>query len=542
VLDRLAHLDGIGPPVDRAEFRTTFVAELDVTPGRHGRIGDGVHVSTLAGAAGIDVDLAIVLGAAEGLLPPNPSTDPLLGDRERELAGLARSDELTGLVHRQFLAAVTTTSEAVVTVPRGDLRATAARHPSRWLTPLLERAAEQVVDSHAQGLATTAFPASAAEHRLRALWTAVRAGADVRALDATTRDPILCRALALRDARAGDQFTAYDGNVTGTSIDPLPGRVSPTRIETWAACPHAYFVRYVLGVQPVEEPESIESLSALDRGSALHAAIDRLHRAVLSGAIAPPGAGGWGSDHLDALLAAGAEVADLLEATGRTGREAFWANARKELLDALQAWMSFDAAQWRGGRVVASERRFGDDEPVTLTIPGGRTVGFLGSIDRIDELPDGSLVVVDHKTGSPRGLHKLCADDPTLGGSRFQLPVYAMAARTVLGRPDARVEAGYTFFRPFSRVGIAFDDDVWALVSHELGRVVAGIESGRFPARPEAPGWRMWPSCWYCEPDGLGTATRWAEWERKRHDPLLAPWFGDPARAAGDEEEVPGDG
>ena len=84
VLDRLRHLDSIGPPVDRAEFRATFVAELDVTPARRGTVGDGVHVGLLAGSRGLDVDLVVVLGAVEGLLPPPPSIDPLLGDDERD--------------------------------------------------------------------------------------------------------------------------------------------------------------------------------------------------------------------------------------------------------------------------------------------------------------------------------------------------------------------------------------------------------------------------------------------------------------------------
>jgi len=378
------------------------------------------------------------------------------------------------------------------------------------------------------------FPASASEHRLRAMWTHVRAGADIRTMDAAQGDDILRRALALHDARASDRFTEYDGNVDGHAVGPLPARVSPTRIEAWPACPHAYFLRYVLGVQPIEEPESIETLSALDRGAALHAAIDRLHGDVLSGRLDPPGHHGWTDEHRAALLRAGADVADLLQARGRTGREAFWANARKELLAALDGWLRFDAEHLRGGRVLASELRFGDDVPVPLTIAGGRTIGFHGSIDRVDELPDGTLVVVDHKTGKRDTLAKLSAEDPTLGGSRFQLPVYAAAARAVLGRPDAPVEAAYTFFRPFGRVPLVIDEAVRQRVADDLARVVAGIEAGLFPARAERPGWRMFPGCWYCEPDGLGTATRWAEWERKRHDPQLAPWFGD--------DETTGDG
>lgn len=530
VLGRLEHLDGIGPPVTRAEFRNTFLAELEVTPARHGTIGDGIHASTLAGAAGLDVDLVVVVGASEGLLPPAPVTDPLLGDHERELAGLPRSDQLVALVHRQFLAAVTTSARAVVTVPRGDLRATAVRQRSRWLAPLATHAAEVAYDSVAHGLAATAFPVSPDEHRLRTLWVHARAGGDIRALPTVAADVVLVRALRLRDARASDRFTEYDGNLAGLDIGPWPSRVSPTRLESWRSCPHAYFVQYVLGERPIEEPDTIETLSALDRGTAMHEAIDRFHRDVLAGRLPPPGPEGWTSVHRAALLAAGTAVADELHASGRTGRDAFWANARLELLAQLDAWLAFDAQQWRGGRVVASELRFGEDEPVELTTSAGRTIGFAGTIDRVDELADGTLVVTDHKTGSPNGLDKLCADDPTLGGTRFQLPVYAAAARRALDRADAPVEAGYTFFKPrFKRIAIRFDDEVWAHVGAAIGEVVDGIEAGVFPAVPEPPGWRLWVPCHYCEPDGLGTAERWAQWERKRHDPALARWFADDA-------------
>jgi ATP-dependent helicase/nuclease subunit B len=525
VLDRLHHLDDLGPPVTREEFRTTFAAELDVTPGRHGKLGDGVHVSTLAGAAGLDVDVAVVLGAADGLVPPAPVIDPLLGDQERRAAGLAVSDHLTGLVHRQFLAATTATPRALVTVPRGDLRATAVRQPTRWLAPLA--AVERVVDSHAHGLAETTFPVSGDEHRLRELWVRGRAGEDVRTTDAVHRDGALARAIALRDARTGAAFTVYDGNLTGHPIGTLHDVVSPTQLEAWPACPHAYFVQYVLGVRRVEDPEDIETLSPLDRGAALHAAIDRLHQAVLAGELPAPGATGWGDEHRAFLRLAGAEVAADLEHRGRTGRAAFWANERVDLDATLERWLDFENRGWRGGRIVASELSFGDP-PVQLALPDGRTIGFRGQIDRVDELHDGRLVVTDHKTGKSNGLDDLTTDDPTLAATHFQLPVYAAAARQALHRPDATVEVGYTFFRPFKRTSVVFDEEVWKRVGESLADVVAGIEGGVFPARPARPGFRMYVPCWYCEPDGLGTAARWSEWERKRHDPALIRWFADP--------------
>jgi ATP-dependent helicase/nuclease subunit B len=126
-------------------------------------------------------------------------------------------------------------------------------------------------------------------------------------------------------------------------------------------------------------------------------------------------------------------------------------------------------------------------------------------------------------------LEKLSVADPTLGATRFQLPVYAAAARATLGRPDADVEARYSFFREdFRTVAIRFDDDVWARVGVALEAVVAGIEAGVFPALPDRPTFRPWVSCHYCEPDELGTAMRWDEWQRKRHSSVLARWFPEP--------------
>jgi hypothetical protein len=531
VLDRLRHLDSIGGPVDRAEFRATFVAELDVTPARHGTVGDGIHIGLQAGAGGLDVDMVAVLGAAEGLLPPPPAVDPLLGDSDRRVSGLTTADERAEMAHRQFLAAVTTTPSALVTVPRGDLRVTTLYHPSRWLADLPAGGPVRTIDSHAHGLATAVFPVSPAEHRVRELWTSVCAGTDLRTHPLAASDAVLARAIRLRDARASDAFTEYDGALSGCEVPRLDRVVSPTRIEAWPRCPHAYFVHYLLGVRAVDEPEEIVSITALDRGSAIHLAIHRLQRAVLDGEVPAPGTAGWTPAHAELLARAAGTVADELEAAGRTGRVAYWANERGALLDELARWIEADRQQWQGRSIRCSEQSFGDDDPVAIALPDGRKITFRGQIDRIDELPDGTLMVTDHKTGRADDYTCLTDDDPTVGGTRFQLPVYAAAARVLLRRPDAPVRAEYAFFAKgnFRRIGITLDDKAFERVGEDLAHVVAGIESGVFPNLPDQPGWQPFVSCEYCQPDRLGTAERWAEWTRKRHDPRLARWFPETA-------------
>jgi hypothetical protein len=532
VLDRLHHLDTIGRPVTRAEFRATFVAELDLVPARRGTIGDGVHVGSLAGARGLDLDLVVLVGAADGLMPPPPAIDPLLGDDDRRRAGLVTSDERARNAHRQFLAVTHTTPQVTIVVPRGDLRATTVHHRSRWATPLLAHAAggEELVDSHAHGLASAEFPLSDGEHRLRELWVHARSGADVRRHPRVAGDLVLTRALQLRDARASAALTIFDGDLTSRSIPTFDRPIAPTRIEAWAKCPHAYFVRYVLGVEPVDEPSDIVDISALDRGSAIHDAVDRLHRLVLDGHLPAPDATGWSDEHAIALLRIAEDIADDLELAGRTGRAAYWAGSRADLLAELGEWIDAERERWAGRRLLASEHAFGEDRSVTLALPDGRSIAFRGSIDRVDELPDGTLIVTDHKTGSVRDYQGLELD-PTNDGRHFQLPVYAAAARVLTGRPEAVVRAEYAFFRKgkFARFGARFDEPSWKLALTRLGDVVDGIESGLFPATPEPPGWRLFVPCRYCEPDELGTMERYPEWERKRHDPRLARWYGDEA-------------
>jgi RecB family exonuclease len=220
------------------------------------------------------------------------------------------------------------------------------------------------------------------------------------------------------------------------------------------------------------------------------------------------------------------------------------------MLDDLLAWLRHDSDRVveRGSVVLASELRFGvppavaggaTTGPITgvgdvsIALPDGRRIHLQGSIDRVDRTRDGRLVVTDHKSGRKERFADLTADDPTAGGTLFQLPSYAAAARARFGTPDTPVIAEYGLLRrgEYARPGYLVDAAVDARVQASLAHVVAGIEDGWFPNRPDRPGWRLFVGCHYCEPDGLGTAERWAEWQRKRHDPRIAPWFGDPEEA-----------
>jgi RecB family exonuclease len=519
-LDRLGHLDAVGAPVTRHRFRMTLDAELDADAPRQGRVGQGVTTGPLAGAVGIDVDVSIVLGGAEGVLPPRPSSDPLLSDADRALAGLPTADARTVRLQRVLLSTIAT-SAVTITAPRGDLRSTSSVELSRWIAPWADD--HRVIASHHAGIAASTFPASVLEHRLRGRLHGHEA--------ADTPDPVLERGVRLIEARRSDALTEYDGDLSSVALPRLDDVVSPSRLETWTACPHAYFDRYLLDVEPVEEPGDEISITARDRGTAHHAALDLFHRAVVDGALPQPGPTGWTDEHRTALAGFFDEVCERTERRGRTGRPAFWADERARMLDDLLTWLGRDSeiVIARGSTVLASEMRFGADDDAALALPDGRRIRLKGSIDRVDRTRDGQLIVTDHKSGGKSKFKDLTVDDPTAGATLFQLPSYAAAARARFGDLDTPVHAEYGLLRKgdYARPGLAMTPEVDARVSAALALVVEGIETGYFPNRPERPGWRFYVGCLYCEPDGLGTAERWAEWERKRHDPRLAPWFGD---------------
>lgn len=538
-LDRLERLDSLAEPCTRAVFASTLDAELESAPGRVGRLGVGVHVGPLSFAVGQPFDLLVVVGAADGLLPAPPPPEALLGDSDRLLTdgALALNADSADEQHGQLWAALAGAGRALMVAPRGDLRATALRQPSRWISELAATLSMSTrsVPSFAAGLAETSFPATQSQHRVRGLVHAQRSGIAFADNPIVQSVEPLRAGVAMLTARAADEFTEYDGNLAGLAIDAFGDRaVSPTRLEAWVACPHAWFMEYVLHIQPVEQPDEQLTITPRDKGNLVHRALDRFHQRVLDGDLPQPTANGWGPMHLAGLLAEFELEAKAMAANGVVGRKAFWHAEQSNQRHELAAWQELDS-KWitkRGSQLVASEKRFGgDDLPVTIALPDGSELRLRGTIDRIDRCTDGSLVVTDHKTGKADSFKDVSDADPTAGGSKLQLPAYGAAALALNGlAPGSRVHAEYGFLArgQYRRIGAAFNEQAWQRVGDELQTIATGIRSGLFISLPAKSQFRFagYASCEYCDPDHLGTAELWSEFDRKQHDPVLLPVLG----------------
>jgi RecB family exonuclease len=536
-LDRLAALDGIDDPPTLAVFRRTLELELEADLGRVGRFGEGVLVGPLSFAVGLDLDLVVVLGLAEGTLPGPVRDDALLvdADRARALGELGLRRERVGREQRRLLAALATAPAQLLCFPRGDLRASSERVPSRWLADVAAALAGggvaagslggrdapwvETVPSFAHAVRHSAFPATEQEYRLRA---GRHGPADSR------RD----LGAAVIRARRSPSFTRFDGNLAGVGVpSPHDGVVSATRLQSWAACPFAYFGERLLGVAPVEDPAARLEMTALTRGSLVHEVLEAFVADVLSRPPErrPAPDQPWSPDDHALIRRIALQTCERYELQGLTGRPVFWRRDQAQIVALAERFLLEDDARRRDDRARphAAEHGFGfgDGAPaVELALPDGRPLRFRGSADRIDTTDDGGLVVIDYKTGSDRGYTELSAENPDVGGTRLQLVVYAEAARAFVGRPDAPIRSEYWFVSDrggFARRGYDVDDGVRARVTGTLGTIVAGIESGTFPAHP-IESWGPFVPCGYCDPDGLGVAEMLRAWEAMRDDPAVA--------------------
>jgi ATP-dependent helicase/nuclease subunit B len=545
-IDRLAALDDVEGPVELDVFTRTLQLELEADLGRVGRLGEGVLVGSVEMGIGLDLDLVVVLGLAEGTFPSTVRDDSLLPDGER----LATAGELelradrVERQHRHLLGALAGAGRQLLCVPRGDLRRSVGRTPSRWVLDLATHVADdgrrwwaadltaaeapwvQHVASFDAGLRGLRVPATDQEHRLATLLAA--GGALHRCGDDGTE-----RGAEVIAARRSATFTRFDGNLSGLRVpSPVDQVTSPTRLERWARCPHLHLVEDLLRAAAVENPEDELMITPIDKGNLIHEALERFVTEVLARPARhrPAPHEPWTADDHRRLEEIGAALCDRAEALGLTGRPIFWRRDRKRILDDLAEFLLRDSAHRArtGTSPVAAELSFGFEglEAVALPLPDGRRLRLRGRIDRVDVATDGSIHVIDYKTGSSD--RTKIEDDRIAGGTKLQLPVYALAGRLLRGAPDAPVQADYWFVTSLKgkwrRLGYPVTDDVLAHTSAAVGTIVDGIERGIFPPHPRADAstanaYRV--DCSVCDPDGLGVVELRAQWERKRHDPAM---------------------
>jgi ATP-dependent helicase/nuclease subunit B len=561
-LDSLRDASALEPTTTMSEFSEALAAALEARRLAEGRPGVGVLVAPLGASTGAVFDCTYVLGMAEGVLPSRPSPDPLTAGGPGA-DPLGRSARQRASERRAFLAAcagVLDGGAVWLTYARGD-GAARATHASRWLLEVvarqagLERAFESDLErlfdgrrpwleriaSAYEALQRGTTPMHVADLRLSDVLAAHAGGGNVADTPLAARnDLVLGRALRAGRARASGAFTEFDGNVASLAAES--SRVaypftsdstgsSATSLERWATCPFRYFLSKVLRVEATERPEEEWTITALDRGSLVHQALERFFRERLEQGRSRPDEPFGPADHARLDEITSALLVDL-EAQGRTGHAVAWDNARTALLRDLHFQLDREE-EWRladGLAPARFEQTFGDARDpntwpaVQVQLADGSVIRFRGAIDRVDLSPERALVI-DYKSGGTFGYDGLDAD-PVLGGRHLQLALYARAVRDNVEQAPGEVRAEYRFVSSkgkFERRQILADEGVEKRLAEVVQHAASGIRAGAFLPRPGDDDWGGFKNCRFCEYDRICSTTRDDAWRRKSPGASFVP-------------------
>jgi len=258
-------------------------------------------------------------------------------------------------------------------------------------------------------------------------------------------------------ARAGDDFTVFDGWVGGFTpeLDPRIGGepFSPTRIQDLARCPFAYFVRHVLHVEPLEERERDRTrwLSPMEEGSLLHQVFKNFFEELSESGEKPQL-----ERHLGRIQQLAAEQITRWSERIPPRSDLALSQRRDSIFLACRTFLRREEEHCRSvtpryfevsfglSRAGSARQAFESVEPVEIAVADA-SFRLRGSIDRVDEAPDGNFHVWDYKTGSAARIREGVG---LRGGRQIQPALYAMAFETLLaraGRPGRVSLSGYFF-------------------------------------------------------------------------------------------------
>lgn len=258
----------------------------------------------------------------------------------------------------------------------------------------------------------------------------------------------------VRNAETFGEFDGWIPSAAGT-MDPFDKNVilSCSRLEALAKCPYAFFIRYVLGIEPIEDMERDVSrwLEPMQRGELLHDVFCRFmtqleakgekpnlkkHKKLIE-AIALEEVERWKKEVPPVgEFAFNREVEDIILATTIFLRDE---EERCKDIEPLLFEVSFGVGDDQGCGSATKA-------PVVLRIPGRGTFRLRGRIDRLDRTGPNEYEVWDYKTGSTWGFQE---HGYLNKGRHLQHALYALAAEALLRKGEDKkakvVRAGYFF-------------------------------------------------------------------------------------------------
>jgi len=447
--------------------RTVGVGGSGPRPGR-------IHVAHALSGGHSGRNHTFVIGLDDSRFPGTGLNDPLLLDEERgKLSPKLRKASAELSLKMERFAKLQSRLRGTVTLGFPCLN---LQEDREMFASLVVLSAYRILSNNREGdqgdmMTWLANPASFApytadrclnEHEWW-LWRLCGPETILNARDAVGRHfPHLARGLVAAAARDRDEFSIYDGLLAQppAELDPSSSRgsvLSARRLETVGCCPLRYFFRYVLEISQPEElaVDLTRWLDPVELGNLLHEVFYRF----MSEVIAEPRRPLYDRDS-PRLFKILDEVVTRYEKLFPPPSPSAFRQQILQLIRTAQTFLVEEEELCRHSIPLFLEASVGmppyersspldAQEPVTITLPGGKTIRAQGRLDRVDSLEDGTKSVFsiwDYKSGRPTKYEK---PDYFWQGRVIQHALYIEMARAILRKkvsPGAEISHfGYFF-------------------------------------------------------------------------------------------------
>ena len=490
--DRLAALE-VEPPAHR--YGRVFVCNPDQVRGRVFRVG-------------------FVPGLAERLFPQKVREDPLLLDDLRREVGAELTLQDDRAEHERLLlrlAAGAATERLYASFPRIESAEARARVPSFYALEVMRAVTGRIPDHQQLELeaseeanASLGWPAPQRpedaiddfEHDLSVLRILMRSEANVKghAHYMLRLNDNVRRSASERWARARKPWSPYDGLVQVTAAtrpflqsQRLGARpYSVTALQNYAYCPYRFLLSAMYHLEAMEEPEPLERMDPLTKGSLFHEVLAEFFRALQQRKM--PIATKSTDTVLEILDATLTRVAADYAERLAPAVDRVWQDEIASIRTDLHIWLRELAANtgWEPwlfefafglpdlpGRDPNSRR-----DPVTID---GRFI-LRGAIDLIERKPGRNILrVTDYKTSKNRSERGAIIGH----GQQLQPVIYSLAVEAATGFSVESARFSYcTTAGGFSEHNVPINDRTRAIGIEALEIIDRAVELGMLPPAP----------------------------------------------------------
>jgi len=262
----------------------------------------------------------------------------------------------------------------------------------------------------------------------------------------------LRRTVVRRWARAQSRWRSQDGLVVlNDAIRPMLATqrlgarpYSVSALQKFTVCPYQFALSAIYRLQPNQEPEPLQRLDPLTRGSIFHEVQAVFFRAMRDRGRLPLSAAGV-TDALAVLERVLDDVAAKYEENLAPAIPRVWSDEIAAIGRDLRVWVRKlpEAEEWTPEYFelsfgLSDEGR--DERSVADPVTIDKRFVLRGSIDVVESRNDSTaLRITDHKTGRNRTTPRTVIG----GGATLQPVIYGLAVEQLLGRP---VSGGRLFY------------------------------------------------------------------------------------------------